>query len=64
MAQLDFTELTRRSQAVLACEMVELIGENAAPASAEDRAQLERVAQAMRAQDKEVPDSIKALLDK
>ncbi len=65
--KLDFAELTRRSQALLACEMIELIGDDSQPAlepaSAEDAAQLGRVAQAMRAQGKEVPDSIRKLLD-
>lgn len=61
---LDFSELTRRSQALLACEMIELIGEpGPEPASAEDAAQLERVAQAMRARGKEVPESIRKLLE-
>lgn len=65
VAQLDFAELTRRSQALLACEMIELTGEGVEPdlATAEDRAQLGRVAQAMRAQGKEIPESIHTLLD-
>ena len=63
--KLDFAELTRRSQALLACEMIELTSEGGPPepASAEDTVQLERVAQAMRAHGKEVPDSIRKLLD-
>jgi len=64
---LDFAELVRRSQALLACEMIELVesqGEAAEPElEAADYAQLERVAKAMAAQGKEVPEAIAAALE-
>lgn len=65
--RLDFAELVRRSQALLACEMIELLDDKPDPAvlapDSPDHAQLERVARAMQAQGKEVPDSIRKLLD-
>ena len=65
--RLDFAELVRRSQAVLACEMIELLDDKADPAvvapDSPDYAQLERVARAMQAQGKEVPDSIRKMLE-
>jgi hypothetical protein len=64
--KLDFAELVRRSQALLACEMIELVeppAEEAGPTMDEaDYGQLERVAKAMAAQGKEVPESIAAAL--
>lgn len=63
--QVDFDELVRRSQVLLACEMVELIeddqGVRLSPGSP-DHVQLARVAQAMRARGAEVPDSIRKAL--
>ena len=63
--KVDFDELVRRSQVLLACEMVELIGDDEGvrltPGSP-DYLQLQRVAQAMRARGAEVPDSIKQAL--
>ena len=65
--RLDFTELVQRSQALLACEMTELLDDTPSqPAVAPDSpdyAQLERVARAMQAQGKEVPESIRKLLE-
>ena len=65
LGKVDFDELVRRSQVLLACEMVELMrddeGVRLTPGSP-DHTQLARVAQAMRAQGTEVPDSIKQAL--
>ncbi len=65
--RLDFAELVRRSQAMLACEMTELLDDKPNPAAvapdSPDYAQLERVARAMQAQGKEVPDSIRKMLE-
>lgn len=65
LGKVDFHELVRRSQVLLACEMVELMrdeqGVRLAPGSP-DHTQLARVAQAMRARGSEVPDSIKQAL--
>lgn len=60
---IDFAELVRRSQVLLACELVELIEDDVrlTPGS-QDHTQLARVAQAMRASGREVPDSIKDAL--
>ena len=63
--KVAFEELVRRSQVLFACELTELIepeGEGPLPADSPDRAQLERVAQAMRAQGGEVPESIRKAL--
>lgn len=64
---VDFEELVRRSQVLFACELTELI-EDESEARLEpgspDYAQLERVAQAMRARGTPVPESIARALGK
>ncbi len=65
LGKVDFDELVRRSQVLLACEMAELIRdeqEDRLSPGSPDHLQLQRVAQAMRASGTEVPDSIKQAL--
>ncbi len=64
--KLDFDELVRRAQVLLACELAELTEDKGqevrlAPGSP-DYLQLERVAQAMRAKGTEVPEGIRKAL--
>lgn len=66
LAAVDFGELVRRAQVLFACEMAELCRKEEAPPidpDSPDFAQLQRLAQAMQAAGKEVPESIMKALD-
>lgn len=66
LAAVDFGELIRRAQVLFACEMAELCREEEGPRidpASPDFAQLQRLAKAMQAAGKEVPESIKKALD-
>ncbi len=62
--KIDFSELVRRSQALFACELVALLEEPGQPDfSGADQAQLLRIAEAMRAQGKQLPDGLRQALE-
>ena len=66
LAAVDFAELVRRAEVLFACEMAELCRQEQTPKvepDTPDYAQLQRIAQAMQAAGKAVPDSIKKALD-
>lgn len=66
LAAVEFDELVRRAQVLFACEMAELCRQEDAPfvdPESPDYSQLQRVAQAMKAAGKEVPETIKKALD-